>query len=88
MQALVIKKTKWKKDLYFAVKFVWQKLTIYDTEVVSTTGKLLILANILDYLWKLALRRKWHKGMDINPGDKMSYTTKTQKADQEYVENE
>jgi hypothetical protein len=81
MDALAIKKTKGTKDLDFAVKITQQKLSKYETEVTSTTGMLLILEDIPDYFWKLASHRKWHKGMDINPGDNMSYTAKSQKAD-------
>jgi hypothetical protein len=48
MRALAKKKTKWKEDLYFAVKLVWQKLTKYCGEVTSTTCLILIAANLLD----------------------------------------
>jgi len=72
MQALAKKKTRWKEDLYFAVKFAWQKLSKYYTEVPPITGMLLISADILDSFRKLQLSRKWDKGMDINPEDKTS----------------
>jgi len=69
MRDLAKKKTQWKEDLYFAVKFEWQKLCKYHSEVTSTTGMLHISADILDYFWKLWSVRKWDKGMDINPED-------------------
>ena len=53
MRALAKQQTQWKEDLYFTVKFAWQKLSKYFTEVTPTTGMLLISAYILDSLWKL-----------------------------------
>ena len=48
MRSWAKKKTRWKEDLFFAVKLVWQKLSKYYTAVTSTTGLLLILAHIVD----------------------------------------
>jgi len=87
MQALAMKKTQWKEDLYFAVKFARQKLSKYCSEVTPTTGLLLISAHILDSFRKLRSFRKWDKGMDINPDDETSYTTQYQEAFLKYVEN-
>jgi len=53
MGALAKKKTQWKEDLYFAMKFERQKLLKYYTEVTPTTGILLISARILDPFRKL-----------------------------------
>jgi hypothetical protein len=80
MQALANKQTEWNKDLYLVMKFARQKLSKYYTDVTSTTGVLLIGAHILELFWKLASFRKWHKGIDINPGDKTSYTTQSQES--------
>jgi len=87
MRALAKKKTQWKEDLFFAVKFARQKLSKYYTEVTPTTGMLLISAHTLDPFRKLRSFRKWDKGMDINPEDKTSYTTQYQEAFLKYVEN-
>jgi len=48
LRALAKKKTQWKEDLYFAVKFARQKLSKYYAEVTPMTGMLLISAHILD----------------------------------------
>jgi len=88
MRALAKKKTQWKEDLFFAVKCTQQKLSKYYTEVTPTTGMLLITAHILDPFRKLRSVRKWDKGMDINPEDETSYTTRYQEAFLKYVENE
>ena len=88
MQALAKKKTPWKEELFFAVKFVPQKLSKYYTEVTPTTGMLLISAHILDPFRNLRSFRKWDKGMDINPEDETFYTTQFQEAFLKYVENE
>jgi len=88
MRALARKKTPWMEDFLVAVKFAWQKLSKYYTEVTPTTGMLLISANILDYFRKLRSFRKWDKGMDINPEDETSYTIQYQEAFLKYVENE
>jgi len=87
MWALAKKKTPWKEDLFFAVKFAQQKLSRYYTEVTPMTGMLLISAHILDLFRKLQSFRKWDKGMDINPEDLTSHTTQYQEAFQNYVEN-
>jgi len=87
MQALAKKKTQWKEDLLFAVKFARQKLSKYYTEVTPMTGMVLISAHILDTFQKLQSFRKWDKGMDINPEDETSCTTQYQEAFLKYVEN-
>ena len=53
LRALATKKTQWKEDLYFAVKFARQKLSKYYAEVTPTRGMLLIPAQILDPFRKL-----------------------------------
>ena len=68
-QGLTKKKTQWKDDLYYAVKFVRQKLSKYYAEVTPTTGMLYISAQILDPFRKLPSLRKWDKGIDINSTD-------------------
>jgi len=88
MQAVAKKKTKWKEDLFFAVKLSRQKLSKYYAEVTPTTGMLLISAHILDSFRKLRSFRKWDKGMDINPEDETSYTTQYQEVLLKYVEND
>jgi len=88
MPALAKKKTPWKEDLFLAVKLAQQKLSKYHAEVTSTTGMLLISTRILDLFRKLRSFRKWDKGMDINPEDETSYTTKYHGACLKYVENE
>jgi len=88
VRALAKKKTPWKEDLFFAVKFALQKLSKYYTEVTPTTGMLLISAHIVYFFWKLRSFRKWDKRMDINPEDETSYTTHYQEAFLKYVENE
>ena len=82
------KKTEWKDDLYFAVKFTRQKLPKYYVEVSPTTGMLHISAHVLDVFRKLRSFRKWETGMDINYNDETSYTTQYQEAFLNYVENE
>jgi len=88
MRAVSEKKTPWKKDLFFVVKLARQKLSKYCTKVTTTTGMLLISADILDPFQRLRSFRKWNKGMDINPEDEPSYTTQYQDAFLKYVENE
>jgi len=87
MRALAKKKTQWKEDLYYAVKFVQQKLSNYYTEVTPTTGMLLRSAHIIDLFRKLRSFRKWDKVMDINPEGVTSYITQYQEAFLKYVEN-
>jgi len=53
MRALAKKKTQWKEDVFFDVKFARQKLSKYCTEVTPMTGMLLISAHILDPFKKL-----------------------------------
>jgi hypothetical protein len=88
MRTLAKKKTQWKKDLFFAVKCVRQKLSKYYTELTPTTGMLLILARILDTLRKVQSCRQREKQMDPNPDDETSYITQHQEAFVKYVENE
>jgi len=88
MHALGKKKTQWKEDLYFAVKFARQKLSKYHSEVTPMTGVLLISAHSLDPFRKLRSFRKWDKGMDIKPDDETSYTTHYPEAFLKYVEIE
>jgi len=75
MRDLATIKTKWKKDLVFAVKSARQKVFKYYAEVTPTSGMLLIAAYILDRCRKLQYVRKWDNGMDINPESETSYTT-------------
>jgi hypothetical protein len=88
MRALAKQKTQWKADLFFAVKCARQKLSEYYIEVTSTTGMLLISADILDLFQKLRSFRKWDKGMDTNPEDETSFPTKYREVLPKYVENE
>jgi len=88
MRAFTKKNTQWKKDLFFAGKLAWQKLSKYYAEVTPTTGMLLISAHILNPFRKLRSFRKWDTGMDINPEDQTSYTTQYQEAFLKYVENQ
>jgi hypothetical protein len=88
MRALAKKKTRWKEDLFFAVKLAQQKLSKYYSEVTPSTGMLLISAQILDPFMKLRLFRKWDKGMDIDPEDETSYTAQYQEAFLKNVKNE
>ena len=88
MWAVAQKKTEWKEDLYFAVKFVRQKLSKYHAEVTPMTGMLLISAAIFDPFRKLWSFRKWDKAMDINPEDETFYTTQYQGALVNNVNNE
>jgi hypothetical protein len=53
MCALVKKKTQWKDDLYFALKFARKKLFKYYSEVIPETGMLHIAAQILNLFRKL-----------------------------------
>jgi len=87
MRALAKKMTEWKEDLFFAVKCAWQKLSKYYTEVIPTTGMLIITAHIHDPFRKVWSVRKSDNGMDINPEDETSYTTQYQETFRKYVEN-
>jgi len=88
MPAFTKEKTKCKEDFYFAVKFAWQKLSKYYTEVTTKTGMLLISAQIHDSFQKLGSLRKWHQGIDWNPGEETFYTTQYQEAYLKNVEND
>jgi len=69
LRTLAKKMTQWKEDLYFSMKFVWQKLSKYYAEVTARTGMIPISAHILDSFWKLQSFRKWDKAKDIHPED-------------------
>jgi hypothetical protein len=58
IRVLAKKTTQWKEEFFFAVELARQKLSICYTEVTSTTGMLLISANILDPFRILRLFRK------------------------------
>jgi hypothetical protein len=88
MGALARKKTQWKEDLFFTMKFAQQKLSKSYTEVTPMTGMLLISPHIFDPFQKLQSFKKWDTGMDITPDDDTSYTTQYQEAFLKYVENE
>ena len=88
LRALAKKKTRWKEDLFFAVKLARQKLCKDYTEVTPSTGMLLISTHILDPFRKLRSFSKWDKGLDINPEDETFYTTQYQQACLKYVDNE
>jgi len=88
MRALAKKKTQWNEDLFFTVKLARQKLSKYYAEVTPTRGMLPMSAHILDPFRKLWLFRKWDKGMDIDPEEKISYITRYQVAFLKYVGNE
>jgi len=53
MQVMPKKKTHWKEDLHFAMKFVRPKLFKYYSAVTPTTRMLLISAHIVDPFRKL-----------------------------------
>jgi hypothetical protein len=88
LRALAKKKTQWKEDLYFAVKFARKKLSKYYADVTPETGMLLIAAQIMDPFRKLRTFRKWDKGMDTNPEDEESFTAQYKDAFLKYVERE
>jgi len=85
---LTKQKSQWKEDLYFAMKFAWQKLSKYYADVTPTTGMLLISSHILDPFQKMQSFMKWDKWMDIEPEDETFYTAQYQEAFPKYVENE
>jgi len=88
MWALAKRKTQWKEDLFFAVKWAWQKLSKFNAEVTPTTGIFFISANILDSFHKLQSYWKWEKWIDITAEDGTFYTTQCQEAFLKYVEHE
>jgi hypothetical protein len=53
MRALAKKKTRWKEDLFFAVKLAPQMLSRYYGEVTPMPGMLLIAAHNLNPFRKL-----------------------------------
>jgi len=87
-QSAAKKMTQWKEYFYFATKFACQKLSKCYTQVSCTSGMHHISAQILDPCWMLQSLRKWDKGMDINPEDKISYTTQYHEVFLKIVENE
>jgi len=87
MWALAKKRTEWKEDLYFAVKFACLKLSKCYAEVTPMTALLLISARILNLFRKLRSHRKCDMGMDNNPDDETTYTSQYQEAFLKYVEN-
>jgi hypothetical protein len=88
MQASAKDKTQWKEDLFFVVRCALQKLSKYYTEVTPATGRLLIMAHVLDPFRKSQSFKKWDNGMDINPEDEISYMIQYQEAFLKYVEKE
>jgi hypothetical protein len=70
------------------MKFAWQKLSKYYSEVTPIAGMLVMSAHILDPFWMLRSFTRWDKAMDIIPGDERSYTTQYQAAFLKDVENE
>jgi len=79
--------TQGKEDLYFAGKFVWQKLAKYFGAVTPTTGMILLSLSILEPFCNLQWFRTWDKWMDINPEDETYYTTQNQEVFLNYMEN-
>jgi hypothetical protein len=70
------------------MKLAWQKLSKKYTEVIPTTGMLLISAHILNCFWNLRSYRKWDNRMVNHPEYKTSYNTQSQVAFLKYAENE
>ena len=88
MLAFAKEQTKWKGDLYFAVKVVWQKLSKYYAEATLTTCLHLSSENILDPVRKLRSFVQWDNVRDINLTDETSYTTQSQGASLRNVKNQ
>jgi len=88
MRALAKKMTQWKEDLSFTVRVARQKLSQYYVGMTPMTGKLQITAHILDPFRKFRLFENQDMGTDINPEDKISYTTQYQHAFLKYVQDE
>jgi hypothetical protein len=88
MRDLANKKTQWMEDLSFVAKLAEQKLPTNYAEVTPTMGALFISAHLLYPFRELRSFEKCDKGMDINPQDETSYTTKYQEALLKYVQNE
>jgi hypothetical protein len=88
MGAFAKKKSHWKAQLLFAVKFARQKLSKYYAEMTPTTGIQRISVHRLNPYWKLQSFTQWGKGTDINPEDETSYSTQYHEACMMYVENE
>jgi len=88
MPALAWRKTQWKEDMFFTVKLARQKLSKYYADVNPSMGMLLISELLIDPFRKLQMFRTCEKGIDIDPEDETSYTTKHQEAVVKYVENE
>ena len=70
------------------MRLAGQRVSKYYTEVIPTTCMFPLSAHILNPFRKLRSFRKWDNGMDINPEDETSDTTKYQGAFLKYVENE
>jgi hypothetical protein len=88
MRALAKKKTQWREDLFFALKFAHQKLSKYYNKVTPESDMLLIAAHLLDPFPKLRSFRKWDKAMDVNPEDEGSFTAQYKDAFLKYMEDE
>jgi len=82
------KKTAWKEDFYFGMKFARLKLPKSYGQVTTITGMLEMSAHISEPVRKLRSLRKWDKGMDMDPEDKTFYTTHYQETFVKYVEDE
>jgi hypothetical protein len=88
MRALAQKKTPWKEGLFVAMKFAWQKLSKYYTEVTPITSRLHMSKHIFDPPRKFPSFRNWGIGTDIHPEDETSYATQYQEPILKYMENE
>jgi len=88
MRAWAKKKTQWKEDIFFTVKFAGQKLSKSYAEVTPTTAMLPMSADILNHFWMLQSFRRWDTGMDVNPEDETFYNIQYQGEFLKYVENE
>jgi len=88
MWILAKKKTQWKQDLYFTIKFVRPKLPKCYAEVTSTSVMLLISKHILDPFRKFQSFRKSDKLMDFGSEDGTLYTIHYPMAFLNYVEIE
>jgi len=86
--AVAKKKTRWKEDLFLAVKLARQKMSKCYAEVTPRIGMLHIPTPILNPFWKFQSFRNGDKGMDMNPEDETTYTIQYLNAFLKYVENE
>jgi hypothetical protein len=69
MRAFAKKKTHWKNNFYFTIRFMPQKLSRYYAKVVASTVMFLHSALFHDPFLKLQLFTMWDNGMDINSED-------------------